>query len=227
MDALATPEHHGKGGLGPSRARRFVARSEQPDETSRANDVTRLLKAAEAGDRSAVEELLGRVYAELRAVAGKRMSEERPDHTLQPTALVNEAWLRLAGREVGLGFQDRAHFFKAAAETMRRILIEHARKRGREKRGGGALRVPLSALDVAARAESGEILSVDEALRRLEEQDARMAEIVKLRFFAGLSELETAEALGLSDRTVRREWVLPRAWLARELGRGDSAEGGR
>ena len=161
------------------------------------------------------------LVAELRAIAGGRMSGERPDHTLQATALVHEAWLRLAGDQAGLDFQNRAHFLKAAAEAMRRILIEHARKRGREKRGGSARRVPLTAVEVASQADSGEILSVDEALRRLEGQDERMAEIVKLRFFAGLSEQETAAALGLSDRTVRREWVLARAWLARELGKSD------
>ncbi len=191
------------------------------DEISSGTEVTRLLRAAGGGDRTAADELLRRVYGELRAIAGRRMSEERADHTLQATALVHEAWLRMAGDEVGLDFQNRAHFMKAAAEAMRRILIEHARKRGREKRGGGAVRVPLSAVEIASLADSGEILSVDEAIRRLEGQDERMAEIVKLRFFAGLSEEETAEALGLSDRTVRREWVLARAWLARELGRGD------
>jgi RNA polymerase sigma factor (TIGR02999 family) len=143
---------------------------------------------------------------------------------------VHEAWLRLADDQAGFAFGSRAHFFKAAAEAMRRILIEHARARGRGKRGGGARRVPLSAIEIVQQADCGEILSVDDAIRRLEERDERLAEIVKLRFFAGLSEQETAEALGLSDRTVRREWTLARAWLRRELGlgreHGESTSGG-
>src|SRR5262245_13235345 len=195
------------------------------DPPSSGAELTRLLRAAGSGDRAAADELLRRVYGELRAVAGQRMSEERLDHTLQPTALVNEAWLRLAGDGKGLAFDSRGHFFKAAAEAMRRILIEHARSRGRQKRGGGARAVPLSAVELVSQADSGEILSVDEAIRRLEGRDDRMAEIVKLRFFAGLSEEETAKALGLSDRTVRREWLLARAWLGRELGRGESTDG--
>jgi RNA polymerase sigma factor (TIGR02999 family) len=183
-------------------------------------EATRLLRAASAGDRAAAEEFLRRVYGELRALARRHMSGERFDHTLQPTALVHEAWLRLLGGDPELRFEDRGHFLRAAAEAMRRILIEHARKRGRDKRSGGAVRLPISAIELASRADSSEILSVDEAIRRLEEQDGRMAEIVKLRFFAGLSDQEIAEALGLSDRTVRREWVLARAWLHRALSRG-------
>ena len=190
-------------------------------------EVTRLLRAAESGDRSAADALMARVYAELRAVAGKRMSEERPDHTLQATALVNEVWLRLTREERGLSFEDRGHFFRAAAEAMRRILIEHARSRGREKRGGGAPRASLEGIDVASPEDSGTILAVHEALRRLEVQDQRMAEIVKLRFFVGLSVEETAVALGLSDRAVQREWTLAKAWLQRELGRGDPPRGAR
>lgn len=191
-------------------------------------ELTRLLRAASAGDRSAMPELLRLVYDELRAVARQRMSSERAGHTLQPTALVHEAWMRIAG--TGVTFESRAHFFRAAAEAMRRILIDHARSRGRQKRGGGARSLPLTAVEVASQVDSGEFLSVDEALRRLEARDERMAEIVKLRFFAGLSEQETAEALGISDRTVRREWTLARAWLSRELDResdGTSAGGER
>lgn len=182
-------------------------------------EVTRLLRGAEAGDPSAAARLLARVYGELRAVAGKRMSEERPNHTLQATALVHEVWLRLTREERGLAFADSGHFFRAAAEAMRRILIEHARSRGRDKRGGGARPVPLEEIDLASPEESGTMLAVHEALRRLEEQDQRMAEVVKLRFFVGLSVEETAVALGLSDRTVQREWTLAKAWLQRELGR--------
>ncbi len=203
----------------PSRGACSMTLPADPRDEIPHGEVTRLLRAAEGGDRSAAEEVLRRVYDELRSIAGKRLSAERPDHTLQATALVHEVWLRLAGDAPGIGFESRAHFFRAAAAAMRRILIEHARKRGREKRGGGARRVPLSAIDLACQQDSASILSVDEAIRRLEEQDERMAEIVKLRFFAGLSEEETAETLSLSDRTVRREWVLARAWLQRELGR--------
>jgi RNA polymerase sigma factor (TIGR02999 family) len=147
------------------------------------------------------------------------MADERPDHTLQATALVHEAYLRLVGSHE-VAWENRAHFYVAAAEAMRRILIEHARKRGRIKRGGDRARVPLNTVYLAEKAYPEEIMSVDSAIRRLEERDSRMARIVRLRFFAGLSTEEIAETLGLSDRTVRREWALARAWLHRELGQG-------
>ena len=147
------------------------------------------------------------------------MAGERPDHTLQATALVHEAYLRLVGSRERT-FDNQAHFYVAAAEAMRRILIEHARRRARLKRGGDRKRVSLSAAYLAQEACPEDIVSVDTAIRRLEERDARMAKIVKLRFYAGLSVDETADALRLSGRTVRREWVLARAWLHRELGGG-------
>ncbi len=182
-------------------------------------DITRLLEAAGEGDPRAAQKLLPQVYEQLRKAAQKQMADERPDHTLQATALVHEAYIRLVGSHE-VAWENRAHFYVAAAEAMRRILIEHARKRGRIKRGGDRARVPLSTVYLAEKAHPEEIMSVDSAIRRLEERDSRMARIVRLRFFAGLSTEEIAETLGLSDRTVRREWALARAWLHRELGEG-------
>jgi RNA polymerase sigma factor (TIGR02999 family) len=183
------------------------------------DDVTRILEAAGQGDPHAAQKLLPMVYEQLRKAAQKQMAGERPDHTLQATALVHEAYLRLVGSHQ-TAWENRAHFYVAAAEAMRRILIEHARKRGRIKRGGDHERAPLSAAYLIQEARPEEIMSVDAAIRRLEGRDSRMARIVRLRFFAGLSVEETAEALGVSDRTVRREWALARAWLHRELGVG-------
>ncbi|MFQ5680324.1 MAG: sigma-70 family RNA polymerase sigma factor [Gemmatimonadota bacterium] len=181
------------------------------------NDVTTLLRAAGTGDRRSARELLPLVYDQLRRAAQLQMAGERPDHTLQATALVHEAYLRLVGSDAE-GWENRAHFYVAAAEAMRRILIDHARKRGRLKRGGDRVRVPLSAVYLAEEADPEEIMSVENAIRRLESRDPRMAGIIRLRFFAGLSVDETAAALGLSDRTIRREWAVARAWLERELG---------
>lgn len=180
-------------------------------------DITRLLEAAGEGDPGATRKLLPLVYEQLRKAAQKQMAGERRDHTLQATALVHEAYLRLVGSQAKT-WENRAHFYVAAAEAMRRILIEHARKRGRIKRGGDQQRVPLDAAYLVQEAGPEEIVSVDSAIRRLEGRDSRMARIVRLRFFAGLSVEETAETLGVSDRTVRREWALARAWLHRELG---------
>ena len=180
-------------------------------------DVTRLLERASGGDPRAGRELLPLVYEQLRACAQKQMAGERSDHTLQATALVHEAYLRLVGTRQTT-WDSRAHFYVAAAEAMRRILIEHARRRGRIKRGGDRKRVLSSVEDLALEADFEEIVAVDGAIRRLEDRDARMAKIVQLRFYAGLSVEETAKALGVSDRTVRREWSLARAWLHRELG---------
>jgi RNA polymerase sigma factor (TIGR02999 family) len=156
------------------------------------------------------------VYRQLRAIAEQRMADERAGHTLQATALVHEAYLRVAPRIADLD-EGRTRFLRAAAEAMRRILIDHARRRGRQKRGGGRPALPLDVLDLAARPESPEILALEGALRRLEERDPRAAEIVELRFYAGLSIEETAEAMGISPRTVKRDWNLARAWLHREL----------
>jgi RNA polymerase sigma-70 factor, ECF subfamily len=164
--------------------------------------------------------LFEEVYTQLRAIARLRLANERRDHTLQATALVHEAWLKLHGdRPVEWG--GRAQFFAAAAEAMRRILIEHARTRNRHKRGGGADRVSLDAIgdvaDLASDGQGGQIIAFDEAFGRLEESDARLAGVVRLRFFAGLSNAQTAAALGVSERTVNNDWAYARAWLAREL----------
>jgi RNA polymerase sigma factor (TIGR02999 family) len=188
---------------------------EAPVQPSR--EITHILDRATAGDSVASRELIPLVYKQLRACAARRLSAERPGHTLQPTALVHEAYLRLLGQEQ-TSWDSRAHFYVAAAGAMRRILIEHARKRGRRKRGGDWRRVTLESIVLSDRtAPLEEILSVDEALRRLEDRDERMAKIVRLRFFAGLTTQEIAALLGITDRTVRREWALARAWLYREL----------
>ncbi len=159
--------------------------------------------------------LVGRVYEQLRAIAQLEMNQERPGHTLQATALVHEAYLRLAGASVQ--WSGPGAFYHAAAEAMRRILIEHARAKGRVKRGGGVARVPLAVDDLAAREDAAEIEAVDRAFRRLEERDSDAAAVVRLRFYAGLSVEQTAAALGLSVRTVAREWTYARAILQTEL----------
>ncbi len=179
-------------------------------------DVTRILGDIERGDPNAARELLPLVYEQLRQLAQHRMAQERPGHSLQATALVHEAYLRLVG-DSGLQWANRAHFFSAAAEAMRRILVDSARKRGRIKRGGDRKKLAMSVADLAATDDPAQILSLDEALQRLEAQDARMSQIVKLRFFSGLSVEETAMAMELSPRTVKREWALARAWLYKAL----------
>ncbi len=180
--------------------------------------VTLLLEQAESGDHAAVNDLLPLVYDELRRVAQVQMNDERPGHTLTATALVHEAYLRLLGSEQQLPWANRSHFYFAAGEAMRRILIEHARKRGRVKRGGGRRHIPLDVVDLASSENSQEILSFDEAFRRLEEEAVDAAAVVRLRFYAGLSIDETAKALGVSSRTIDRDWAFARAWLYRELG---------
>jgi len=180
-------------------------------------DVTRLLDAAAAGNSKAAAELLPLVYDELRQLAAARMADEKPGQTLQATALVHEAYLRLTGDDE-IAWENRAHFFGAAARAMQRILVEHARARGREKRVGGRQRQPLSVVDLAVDADLEQVLAVQSAVEKLEAQDPRLAEIVRLRFYAGLGVEETAQALGLSERTVRRDWTVARAWLIRELG---------
>ena len=186
--------------------------------------VTRLLEQARRGEPGATEQLLPLVYDELRRLARSRMRSERPGHTLQPTALVHEAYLRLLGAEGA--WEGRGHFFAAAAEAMRRILIERARRVRRLKRGGDLNRVELDDQVSADGPRVDEVLAVDEALGRLEEKDAQMAAVVKLRYFGGLTVEEIAQALGTSPRTVNRLWTGARAWLrteipaARDAGRG-------
>ena len=181
--------------------------------------ITQLLAAAEAGEPGARDHLLDLVYDELRRMACERMRRERRDHTLQPTALVHEAYLRLLG-PTSPHWDSRAHFFAAAAEAMRRVLVEAARARAAVKRGGNTLRVTLG--DVAARKELApeELLDLDRALARLETLDPAMAQVVKLRYFTGLSAAETARVLGTSLRSVERQWAAARAWLQVAAGGG-------
>ena len=183
-------------------------------------DITAILQDVGAGRRSA-DDLLPLLYEQLRAIAQQRMAGERANHTLQATALVNEAYVRLAGtsgREVA--WANRAHFYAAAAEAMRRILIEHARARGAVKRGGRAKNTITdlgNVADLALEKNPEEIMARDPAILRLEGEDARAADVVRLRFFAGLSIEHTALAMGVSERTVKRDWEFARAWLFRTL----------
>lgn len=184
-------------------------------------NVTRLLHAAAQGDSSSSEELLALVYDQLRVIARQRMAGERSSHTLQATALVHEAYVRLLGRE-GVRWTGRGHFFLAAAEAMRRILVDHARARNADKRQGGR-RVALDIINVADAAvdtDPAAVLALDDAIARLERLDPDTAAVVRLRFYAGLSVESVAEALGISPRTVKREWAFARAWLRSALTRG-------
>jgi RNA polymerase sigma factor (TIGR02999 family) len=177
-------------------------------------NVTCILSAIEQGDVHAADQLLPLVYDELRKLAAQRLARERPGHTLQATALVHEAYLRLVGAEgAPVGWKSRGHFFAAAAEAMRRILVENARRRGRQKRGGSRARAELLETDLAVDDPPDEILEVDEALQRLAAEDPNAAELVKLRYFGGLSVEEAAEALGLSRATAYRHWAYARAWV--------------
>lgn len=181
------------------------------------SDVTQLLCALESGDPQAADQVLPLVYEELRRLAAAKMAQESPGQTLQPTALVHEAWLRLAGENHS--WANRRQFFSAAAEAMRRILIERARQRGRVRHGGGLQRASLDELDLAVTTDGDLLLLVSESLDRLAQHDAAGAELIKLRFFAGLSNVEAAETLGLSERTAKRTWAYARAWLYEEIQR--------
>jgi RNA polymerase sigma factor (TIGR02999 family) len=182
------------------------------------SDVTQILERVEQGDPKAAEELLPLVYEELRKLAARQMAQEPPGHTLQATALVHEAWLRL----VGAPHQDwnsRNHFFMAAAQAMRRILIERARQKARRKRGGDQQRVPLQELELATNADSETLLLVEEAMERLAATDPLKARLVELRFFTGLSLEEAAQVLSVSTPTAKRYWAYARAWLFQEIER--------
>ena len=182
------------------------------------SEVTQLLNAVEAGDSQAADQLLPLVYDELRKLAAAKMAQEQPGQTLQPTALVHEAWLRLVGNE-NPRFDGRGHFFAAAAEAMRRILIDRARQKLSLKRGARAERVNLDELEVAVAADDDTLLAVDEAMTNLAREDPDSAAFIKLRFFAGLTNDEAAQALGIPERTARRHWGFARAWLYREIRR--------
>jgi len=181
------------------------------------SDVTRILSAIEQGDPSAAEKLLPLVYEELRRLAAQKMVQEKPGQTLQATALVHEAYLRLVDVEEGQHWNGRGHFFAAAAEAMRRILVENARRRGRVKHGGGRRREEREPAEIAAPDASGELLALDSALDSLEKQDHQAAELVKLRYFAGLTIPQAAEILEVSPRKADFLWSFARAWLRREL----------
>ena len=183
------------------------------------SDVTQILSAIEAGDPKAAGQLLPLVYDELRKLAAARLAAEKPGQTLQATALVHEAYLRLVGPDAGQPWNGRGHFFAAAAEAMRRILVEYARRKGRMKRGGGAARLDLDVVvSQAAGPDPDDLLAVDEALARLAADHPRAAALVKLRFFAGLTGDQTAEALGIAPRTADALWAYARAWLFDHLG---------
>ena len=185
-------------------------------------DVTRILSAIEQGELCSSEELLPLVYDELRKLATQRMSHESPDHTLQPTALVHEAYMRLVDVERAPHWKSRGHFFGAAAQAMRRILVEAARSKGRVKRGGGQRRVSWTSMEAAVSADPDELLALDEALGRLEQADPESVTLVNLRYFAGLTMPQAAEALGIPLRTAERTWAYARTWLLRELSLGDT-----
>jgi RNA polymerase sigma factor (TIGR02999 family) len=184
-------------------------------------DVTQLLGAINAGDPKAADQLLPLVYAELRRLAAQKMAHEAAGQTLQPTALVHEAWLRLAGPH-GQHWNSRGHFFAAAAEAMRRILIDRARRKHRLRHGHGLARVDLDQVDVAIQADDDTLIRVDDALRKLAREDSVKAELVKLRFFIGLSIAEAGQSLRLSESTAKRHWAYARAWLYAELQRDSS-----
>lgn len=180
------------------------------------NEITQVLQAIGRGEGRASEELLPLVYSELRRLAASRMAKEPAGQTLQPTALVHEAWLRLVG-DGDRTWQNRAHFFGAAAEAMRRILVENARRKARLKRGGGQLRLDIDRLDLAATTPDDKILLMDEALGQLQAEDPGKARMVVLKFFGGLTNQEVAESLGVTERTIERQWAYAKAWLFQRI----------
>ncbi len=181
------------------------------------SDVTQILKRVEQGDPKAADELLPLVYEELRRLAAHRMSNEAAGQTLQPTALVHEAWLRLVSNDGQAQFQNRAHFFAAAAEAMRRILIDRARRKRAVHHGGGQQHVELQDADLASSGDDDHMLAVSEALDKLAVEHKIEAELVKLRYFVGMTNDEAAEVLGISPRTAKYYWTHARAWLFREI----------
>jgi len=194
-------------------------------EATTMTDVTQILSQLERGDAAAAEQLLPLVYDELRRLAAAKLANEKPGQTLQATALVHEAYLRLVGADKPGGWDSRGHFFAAAAEAMRRILVNAARDKKRLKRGGERRRLDLEQVDVAMTADDEQVLALDEALEALVAEDADAAELVKLMFFGGLTLRESAASLGMAQRTAEREWAYARAWLFDRLRRDDTMPG--
>jgi RNA polymerase sigma factor (TIGR02999 family) len=183
------------------------------------SDVTRILSAIEQGEQQAAEALLPLVYDELRKLAAAKLAQERPGQTLQATALVHEAYIRLVGVDQAQQWNSRGHFFAAAAEAMRRILVEKARRAGRSKRGGNLVRHDVDDVDIATPVDPAQVLAIDEALGKLATHNRGAAELVKLRYFAGLTIREAAEVLGVSSRKADQIWAYARAWLLAEMGK--------
>jgi RNA polymerase sigma factor (TIGR02999 family) len=181
------------------------------------SEVTQILRRSQQGDPRAGEELLPLVYAELRRLAASKLAQEQPGHTLQATALVHEAWLRLIGPEEPKEWNSRGHFFGAAAEAMRRILVDRARKKARARHGGEWERLDLDHVTLATEDRDDTVLAIDEALEKLARESPQKAEIVKLRYFTGMEHAEIAQVLGVSEPTVRRHWAYARSWLYAEL----------
>src|SRR5262249_16441623 len=221
--ALSDPE-----GARPSNGARARAKegSRRPIGTMSTRDVTHILGAIERGDAQAAERLLPLVYGDLRGLAAQRLAREAPGQTLQATALVHEAYLRLVGGDGDPSWNSRGHFFAAAAEAMRRILVNRARDKRRLKRGGPAQRVELEAAELVGEVDGPDVLALDEALGRLARGQPACAGLVKLRFFAGLTQEESARALGVSRRTADRYWAYARAWLFHALDEGNGATSG-
>ena len=186
------------------------------------HDVTQMLRAWSDGDRRALDELIPVVYEELRRQAARYLRRERPDHTLQTTALIHEAYVRLVDQKV-VRWQNRAHFFGVAAQMMRRILVDHARKGRALKRGGPAVELPLEEEAAVAGGPDVNLVALDEALTKLAAMDERKGRVVELKYFGGLTAEEAAEVLGVSEATVRHDWGLAKAWLRREMGGGGGA----
>jgi len=184
------------------------------------SNVTQMLHDWSDGDREALDKLIPIVYTELRRQAAGYLRRERPGHTLQTTALIHEAYLRLIDQK-DVRWQNRAHFFAIAAQLMRRILVDHARSRQAAKRGGSDIKLPLEATMIASEGSEVDLVALDEALERLAAIDPQQGRVVELRFFSGLSVEETAEVLGVSTRTVKRDWNVAKAWLRREISKSD------
>jgi RNA polymerase sigma factor (TIGR02999 family) len=188
------------------------------------SDVTRILSAIEQGDPHATEQLLPLVYDELRKLAARRLAQEKPGQTLDATGLVHEAYLRLVGLERDQSWNNRGHFFAAAAEAMRRILVESARRKKRSKHGGDSKRVEIELASLPTRMTSDELLALDEALEKLRQEDAIKAQLVTLRYFGGMTIEQASEALGISRVTAHRYWTYARAWLHARMATGDDPE---